>query len=107
MSVPADSRYAKVTEVHDVDTGEVYLWTRQPIDLPPAPTDTYVRPRDGERLDQLAYRVWGATFGERATRLWWVIADLNLSARNPLLPLDPTQLLRVPSAERLALEVLS
>lgn len=106
MSVSADSRYATTGGFVDVDTGETWLASRQPLNLPVASDDTYVKPRAGERYEAMAYRVWNGSFGERSTRLWWVICDVN-NIVNPLAPPDPSKALRIPSAERLVLEVLS
>ena len=100
-----DSRYALIQAYRLTTTGETFWSTRLPVSLDRASDDRWVRPLAGERLDQLAYRVWGGALGPRATRLWWLIADLN-DIVNPFAALDPARSYRVLSADRLALEVL-
>ena len=98
------SRYRKAIVYYVVETGEWFVGTRQPVNLPPADDDTFLYVRQGETLCDLAYRKWGANFGDAATDLFWVLADVN-GIVNPLLALEPGRRLRAPSSDRLLLEV--
>jgi hypothetical protein len=97
-----DSRY-EPTPLYQ-DGREVYLGTRQPVTLDPADDDSYVAIGLNERIDAFAYRVWGNELGEAAAGLWWVLCDLN-GVVNPF-AVKPGTVFRVPTAERVALEVL-
>lgn len=97
-----DSRY-EPTPLYQ-EGREVYLGTRQPVRLDPADDDRFVAIGPGERIDAFAYRVWGNELGEAAARLWWVLCDVN-GIVNPF-AVRPGTVFRVPSADRVALDVL-
>ena len=83
----------------------MWVGTRQPVVLPVADDDHYLRPLPGERPDQLAARVpgWSAAFGDDAAGLWWIIADQpDNQILNPLTDFVPDRPLRGPSADRVA-----
>jgi len=91
-----DSRYA--TCVLFVDGSQEFIGTRQRIDTMPRPDDVFHTVVEGDRIDLIAYRYLG-----RAD-LWWVVCDYNdiFFALN----LEPGQVLRLPSAECVAMSIL-
>jgi hypothetical protein len=97
-----DSRY-EPTPLYQ-DGRDVFLGTRQPISLAPSDDDRFVAIGLNERIDGFAYRVWGTALGEAASRLWWVLCDVNDLVSPFAIPAGTV--LRVPSPERIALEVL-
>jgi hypothetical protein len=97
-----DSRY-EPTPLYQ-DGREVYLGTRQPVRLNPADDDSFVTIGMNERVDALAYRVWGTQLGAAAAKLWWVLCDINDIINPFAIPIGTV--FRVPTAERVALEVL-
>ena len=100
------NRYGTTQVFVEQSTGEAWLGTRIPLDLPVADDDEYVQWKDGDAYDAIAFRAWGDTFGDNASRLWWVICDLN-GIINPLdPPPDTSRPLRLPSAARLLLQVM-
>lgn len=92
-----DSRYA--TCVLYVDGQVEFLGTRPHIDTSPQPDDIFHTVVEGDRIDLIAYRYLG-----RAD-LWWVICDYN----DILFPLELEvgTVLRVPSAERIQMNMLA
>jgi hypothetical protein len=98
-----DSRYEPVTVYQD--GREVFLGTRQPVQMDPADDDTWVTWRQGERPDTFAARVWGSEIGEdAAARMYWVLLDINQIV-NPFTIAAGTGF-RVPTFDRVAIEVL-
>jgi hypothetical protein len=91
-----DSRYA--TCVLFVDGSQEFIGTRRRIDTSPRPDDVFHLVIEGDRIDLIAYRCLG-----RAD-LWWVVCDYN-DAFFPL-DLEPGQVLRLPSAECVAMSIL-
>jgi hypothetical protein len=92
-----DSRYA--TCVLYVDGQDEFLGTRSRVDTSPQPDDVFHTVVEGDRIDLVAYRYLG-----RAD-LWWVICDYN-DVFFPL-ELEPGTVMRVPSVERVHMEVLA
>lgn len=108
-NIDSRSRYAwdqsgAARVYRDLSTGEEFLATRVPRVMAPASDDRPVRPRPGERWEQFAARVW-PELGDDALRLWSLLLDLN-DITNPFDDPDPSKPLRVPSADRVLLEVL-
>lgn len=97
-----DSRYEPPAVYQD--GREIYIGTRQLVRLDVDEDDRYVRIGTGERIDAFAFRMWGSEFGDAASKLWWVIADIN-DIVNPF-TIKAGMLLRVPTTDRVALEVL-
>lgn len=95
----ATSAFSRAVVFRDPATGARLHGLRAPLDLPPAGDDVVHVWREGDSLEAVA----GTLFADPA--LWWIIADVNELA-------DPFDIavgtvLRVPSAARVALEVLS
>lgn len=91
--------FARTRIYRDPSTGATYHALRAPLDLAPAADDGFHVVREGDRLETIA----AARLGDPA--LWWVLADVNDVADPFALVVGTT--LRVPSAARVALEVLS
>lgn len=99
-----NSRYEKVTIYSD--TGVQFLGTRIPVSMVLSDDDTYLTYRDQERVDQFAVRAWAGEIGaDAAARLWWVLLDINDQINPFAIPAGKS--LRVPTAARVALEVLA
>lgn len=69
--INADSRYT----TSSIETVQTVTGARQTI-VTPAPAEQFIAytnylVRDGDRVDQLAYRFLGVA------KLWWMIADVN------------------------------
>jgi hypothetical protein len=92
-----DSRYAGC--ILYVDSADEFLGRRERIDTTPEPEDVFHTVSECDRVDLLAYRYLG-----RAD-LWWVICDYN----DVFFPLDVPvgTVLRIPSAERVAMGILA
>lgn len=93
------SAFARAVVFRDPHTGARLHGLRAPIALPPADDDAVHVWREGDTLEAVA----GTHLGDPA--LWWIVADVNELA-------DPFEIavgtrLRVPSAARVALDVLS
>lgn len=93
---PYYNRYRNCNILQDKVTGEYLLSTREVADIPVRPTDLYHRVQSHEttRLDSIANKYYSNPL------LWWVIAQAN-NIYDPLTPLSPGTLLRVPSIESL------
>lgn len=83
--------------VHYKTSDGSYVGMRTPIDASPRPDDRYHKTYPGDRLDILAFNYLGKA------ELWWVIADFN-DIFFPL-ELEPGRLLRIPTIERLEMEI--
>jgi phage tail protein X len=87
--ITSESRYSTAT----IETVPTPSGARQTV-ITPTPTDRIVAytnylVRDGDRIDQLAYRFLGMA------RLWWMIADANPEIHDWLV-LPRGTLLRIP-----------
>lgn len=89
-------RYKDCVILEDVETGEVLLSTRIPVDIYARPDDKYHRVNIHEttRLDILAHQYY------KNPLLWWVIAQAN-DIYDPFISLEPGTLIRIPSLESL------
>lgn len=89
-------RYKNCKILEDVETGDRILSTREIADIPDNPNDIYHRVQSNElnRLDLIAAKYY------RNPLFWWVIAQAN-NIYDPLLPLDPGTIIRVPDIETL------
>ncbi len=92
------SRYNWSVYYVDPKGGDFY-GTRQPLKLREDVSDLFHVVSDSDRIDLIAYRYYGDV------RLWWIIAELN----NILNPLEilPGTILRIPTYERIQMQVLS
>lgn len=98
MTTPT-SAFARTTIFRDPATGATFHGLRTPITLAPADDDGWHVWREGDSLEAVA----GARLGDPA--LWWILADVN-DVTDPFTIAAGTRL-RVPSAARVALDVLS
>ncbi len=91
------SRYAGC--VLYVDGADESIGVRSKIEVSSQPDDVFHVARAGDRMDLLAYKYLGDP------TLWWVICDYN----DIFFPLDLElgTVLRIPSMEYLAMNVLS
>ena len=81
-------RYSTTRQKLDKSGVRVYGTTYYPrIELDDG--DTFIYPKDGDRLDSLAYKYYGDT------TLWWVIAKANGLKGKPALPTG--KIIRIPS----------
>ena len=96
----ATSRYNYSVLYLDKKNGDFY-GTRQPLRLRSHSSDVFhqVTDADNKRLDLIAWRYY------RDVRLWWIIAEIN-NISNPL-EMHTGLILRIPSYERIMLEVVS
>ena len=96
MSRSRSDRYRNCDILKDVDTGENLLSTREPLDIPVRPDDTYHRVQSHEvcRLDLLAHQYY------KNPLLWWVIASAN-DLYDPFESIESGTILRIPSIESL------
>lgn len=90
------SRYATTPVITDRDKERNYI--RERIDTSPHYEDYYYPVKPTDRVDLLAYRLYGRP------DLWWVIADYN-DLRFPLI-LPEGIVLRCPSYEHLMNDLL-
>ena len=67
----AIDRYNTAITLHDANTGQRYLSDVIVPTIPPTDSDIFIISRDGDRLDAIAYRVYGDS------TLWWIIAEAN------------------------------
>ncbi|MHB1000748.1 MAG: LysM peptidoglycan-binding domain-containing protein [Armatimonadota bacterium] len=90
------SRYAGC--VLYIDGTDEFIGNRSRIDNSSQPDDVFHVVQAGDRVDILAYRYLGDP------TLWWVICDYN----DIFFPLDLElgMVLRIPSVERVAMELL-
>ena len=63
-------RYSSTKRKLDKEGFRVYSTTLYP-QIPVSDSDKFIYPKDGDRLDTLAFRYYGDT------TLWWVIAKAN------------------------------
>jgi len=80
-------RYSTTRQKLDKSGVIVYGTTYYP-QIPVEDTDKFVYPKDGDRLDTLAYRYYGDT------TLWWVIAKANGIKGKVAVSVD--EILRIP-----------
>jgi nucleoid-associated protein YgaU len=93
------SAFARAVVFRDPLTGARLHGLRAPLDLPPAADDAVHVWREGDSLEAVA----STLLGDPA--LWWILADVN-EITDPFVIAVGTRL-RVPSAARAALDVLS
>lgn len=99
MSTPSVfSPYARERPFYDAVARETFYGPRLPVELAPAPDDTFHTWREGDRLPLLAHRHWGEP------RLWWLLCDLN-DLVDPE-DLEVGTVLRIPSRARVEALVL-
>lgn len=89
-------RYKDCKVLEDVDTGEILLSYREPLEIPLRSSDIYHRVKSHEvgRLDLIAHQYY------QNPLLWWVIAAAN-DISDPLALLESGTMIRVPSIETL------
>lgn len=89
-------RYRNCKVLVDKETNDVLLATREIINIPLKSSDTYHRVKVNEtsRLDILAHQYY------KNPLLWWVIAQAN-DIYDPMSPVEPGTLLRIPAIESL------
>lgn len=89
-------RYRDCRILVDNETGETLLSTRELLDIPSTPLDTYHRVKSNEvgRLDLIAAQYY------RNPLLWWIIAEAN-GISDPLTPITVGSLIRIPTIETL------
>ena len=94
------SRYNYSTLYLDKNNGD-FFGTRQALRLRPHKTDLFhqVTDADNKRIDLIAYKYY------KDVRLWCIIAEIN-NISNPL-ELQTGRILRIPSYERVMLEVVN
>lgn len=96
--------------------GALALTVRERVVLEPAADDIYVDVLEGDSPASVAARAWAPLLirpntdaqrpeGFSPAELGWLVLDL-IEADDPLVPLTGGQRLRLPSAQRLRLEVL-
>lgn len=93
-----ESRYR--TCVLYKDGSEEFLGARPLLDTSPQPDDLSHVVNVGERVDLIAYRYYART------DLWWLVCDYNGIA-NPLTPLEPGTVLRLPSHDYVFMRILA
>ena len=81
-------RYATTSKKLDKSGLRVYGTTYYP-DIPLENQDKFIRAKDGDRLDTLAYKHYGDE------TLWWIIAKANGVKGKPTLTVG--EILRIPS----------
>ena len=81
-------RYSSTPRKIDKSGLRVYSTTYYP-EIPLENGDTFIRAKDGDRLDTLAYNYYGDV------TLWWVIAKANGVKGKPTLTIG--EILRIPS----------
>ena len=74
-------RYNNTTQKVDKSGIRVYQTTYYP-EIKISDSDVFIFPKDGERLDNLAYKYYGDT------TLWWIIAKANGIKGVAVPPLD-------------------
>ena len=89
-------RYKNCHLLKDKATGEVLLSTREIVEIPVHPRDTYHRVQSHEvsRLDMLAHQYYNNPL------LWWILAQAN-NIYDPFELLEPGALIRIPNIETL------
>ncbi|MHB0998523.1 MAG: LysM peptidoglycan-binding domain-containing protein [Armatimonadota bacterium] len=82
-----------------MDGTDEFIGNRSRIDNASQPDDIFHVVQAGDRIDLLAYRYLGDT------TLWWVISDYN----DIFFPLDLEVgvVLRIPSVERVVMQIIS
>ena len=88
-------RYSTTRQKLDKSGVRVYGTTYYPK-IPISDNDKFVYPKDGDRLDTLAYRHYGDT------TLWWVIAKANGIRGKVAVSVD--EILRIPGNVTIILE---
>ena len=74
-------RYNNTTQKVDKSGIRVYQTTYYP-EIKISDSDVFIMPKDGQRLDNLAYKYYGDT------TLWWIIAKANGLKGVAVPPLD-------------------
>lgn len=89
-------RYKNCPVYTDVDTGDILISSREDLSIPNRGRDVYhrVESHESSRLDLLAQKYY------RNPLLWWVIAQAN-EIYDPITPVPPGTLLRIPDIESL------
>ena len=95
------SRHNFSTLYLDKKNGD-YYGTRQPINLRDHPTDMFhqVTEADSKRIEMIAWKYYNDV------RLWWVIAEKNRNIVSNPLELQVGSILRIPSYERVMMQVV-
>jgi len=90
------NRYRNCKILSDKITNESFLSTREIIDIPISSNDIYheIKTNESTRLDILANIYY------RNPLLWWVIAQAN-NIYNPILPIRPGTIVRIPALDTL------
>jgi len=85
----SSDRY-KYTKLKNKKTGERTLQQVIYPQIPQSPTDIYIFAREGDRLDNLAYKYYGDV------GLWWIIAQANHIGKGTM-NITPGIQIRIPS----------
>ena len=81
-------RYSSTRQKIDKSGIRVYSTTYYP-EIPISDSDRFIRPVDGDRIDNIAYREYGDV------TLWWIIAKANGLKGKPAL--SAGDVIRIPS----------